>query len=136
MTPKAIRLKHWAKIYSARWRLDYGDLLSEVYGPDVLPLPTELRNRVELLHEIAKALDQLTPRDDQWEYWRMPLPNGLAPQDLLRCSWPNGCLMVILDDLLQKVVFMEIAQRKVGCDPDAIVRFLEETIALGSKSRH
>lgn len=136
MKQKAIRLKYWAKVYSTRWRLDYADLLSELYGPDVVPLPSELRLRIELLHEIGKALDALVSRDDQWAYWSKPLPSEIAPRDLLRSCWPAGCLTAILDDLHQRIVMLDIAERKVGRDPDAISRFVEETIALASKEVH
>jgi len=134
--PRAIRLKYWARIYSTRWQLDFADLLHELYGPDNLPLPAELRQRMALLHEIGAALDNLISRDEQWAYWSMPLPSDVLPRDLLRLSWPAGCLKMILEDLHQKLALLEIAERQVGHDPHAIVRFVEETIALAPKGIH
>ena len=132
---KAIRLKHWAKIYSTRWRLDVADLAGEIYGPDLLPTPRELRQRVEMLHAIGEALDSLLEREEQWAYWNMPLPTtGAIPSDLLRLSWPVGCLAVLLEDIHQKITLLGIVERKVGHDTDAIVRFVEETVVLGKQS--
>jgi len=104
MEDRAIRLIHWDRIYTSRWSLDLGDIADAVYGSDFIPFPKAMRQRMDLVHEIAKLLDQLLPREEQSLYWTMPLPLTLAPPyKTLRSCGDGNCLEILLWDLRQKV---------------------------------
>lgn len=100
---RSIRFRDWTNYYADRWQVDHRALMSETYGANFIPMPSELARSVALLHEIARYLDALWPVEIQPYYWHLPANNGQLPRASAISMSRGGFLRYVRDELREAI---------------------------------
>lgn len=122
---KAIRLRAWVDYYADRWHVDAASLTNRTYGSDFLPMPSELRRRVSLLHEIAASLDRLFALGEQGVYWHCP-PDGSGTPPAVRLETEKGCLVAIREDLAELADLVAVEEGRYQLGAQALASLLSD----------
>ena len=120
-----VAIRRWCAVYARRWRIPVDDLVSVVFGGDIIPFPDYVQGRAGGIRNIAVLLDTFISADLQWNFWfRSNVCIPISPMCRLRWS---DCL----DELQDELLTLRDAHSHVlhaGADPSSVLKLFQPRI--------
>ena len=97
--------------------------MSEVYGPEIIPYPSEIQAGAAHIEQIGALLNAFIPSDLQWNFWYRPsVCNPAAP--MCRLGWVRDSLRQFEDEL--QALFTLHAQSQLSdADPLHVLKLFK-----------